>query len=91
MMVMRWPDHSWYFSSDFSLLIFLGAVIMIFHGVDLLHCVVELDGFGALVAAAGTGLIVFEWPLHSVLFGVVLKQFSLFGRVPGTMHQACLF
>ena len=63
---------------------------MIFHGVNLLHSTVKLDGLGALVDSRA-GLLVFKWSLHDVLFGVVLKKFSLLGRVPRSMQHVCLF
>ena len=63
---------------------------MIFYGVNLLHCVVELDSLGALVAAE-EGFLVFKWSLNDMLFGVVLKHFSRFVRRPGAMKHACIF
>ena len=63
---------------------------MRFHGVNLLRHVVGLDGIGALVAV-GEGLLVFKWLLHNLFFGVALKNFALFRRVPGAMQHVCLF
>ena len=63
---------------------------MIFHGVYLLHCVTEPDCIDAVVAF-GVVLLAFKWLLRGVIFGVVLKHFSLFGRVPGDMQHACIF
>ena len=63
---------------------------MIFNGVDLLRRVVKPGSLGALVAD-GSGFLVFKWALRTVIFGVDLKHFALFGRVPGAMQHACLF
>ena len=63
---------------------------MIFHGVDHLSRVVELNGLGTLVDA-GSGFIVLVLMLCGVLLGVLFKYFTLFRRVPGTMQEACLF
>ena len=63
---------------------------MRFHGVDLFHTIVEIDGLGVLVASRAS-LLVFEWVLPAVLFGLVLKHSTLFGRVPRAMQYACLF
>ena len=89
-MGLHWPDHYWDLSYDFYLLLFWDGFIMRNHGVYLLCCVVELDGTDTLVAS-GVGLLVFKWSLHVLLFGVVFKNFVLFGRVPGAMQHACIF
>ena len=74
----------------FPLPIFWDAVIMRFHGVDLLRRVVVLDGLGALVAA-GAGFLFFKWALRDVLFVLFLNHFALFVSVPGSMKYASLF
>ena len=38
-----------------------------------------------------SGLIFFEWALHIMLFVVVIKQFPLFRRDPGSIQNACIF
>ena len=63
---------------------------MSFHGVYLLRRAVKLDGLGVLVAS-GAGFLVFKWAMCVVLFGLVLKRFALFGRVPGAMQHTCIF
>ena len=57
---------------------------MIFNDVNLLRCVIELDGLVALVAA-GAVFLLFKWLLRNMIFGILLKHFSLFGKVPGAM------
>ena len=63
---------------------------MIFIGVDLSRRVVKLGGLGALVAN-GAGFLVFKWALHTVIFGVDLKHFALFGRVPRPCNMHIFF
>ena len=41
-------------------------------------CAVELAIIGALVVAAGAGLLLLVWILSVVLLGVFLKYFALF-------------
>ena len=50
---------------------------MIFHGVNHLSRVVELNGLGTLVDA-GSGFIVLVLMLCGVLLGVLFKYFTLF-------------
>ena len=45
-------------------------ITIVFHGVDFLSVVVELDGFAALGLAAGACLCRFMGPLHGVPFRV---------------------
>ena len=59
-MSLHWPYHSWDFPSASPPSDFWDGLIMRFHGVYLLRCVVELENLGALVAA-GAGLLVFKW------------------------------
>ena len=59
------------------------------HDVNLLRLTVKLDGLTALFIAAGAGLLVLEWPLCCILFGVLLKYFSPSYIVTGSMQQAC--
>ena len=63
---------------------------MRFHGVNLLHCAVKLDGFGSLVAS-GAEFLVLVLMLRGALLSVFFKDFTNFQRVPGAMQQACLF
>ena len=58
-------------------LLFIVNRIIILHDVGLLDTDVELDGLTSLYFAAGTGLIFFMYNLCSVLFGVLLKYFTL--------------
>ena len=51
----------------------------------------ELEVFSALFVVTRASLVVFEWTLCGMLFCVVLKHFELFQRVPGDMHQSCIF
>ena len=62
---------------------------MIFRGVNLLYCVIELDGLGALVAA-GAFFLVFKILLHDVLIGVVLNYFALFVK-SAQGHATCIY
>ena len=62
-----------------------------YHGGHVLCSAVEIDGISILFVAAGAGLFLFEWLLRGMLCGVVLNRFSLVRRVPGGMHQACIF
>ena len=66
LMGLHWPDHSWVFSSGFSLILFFGGFIMRFHGINLLRCAIELDGISALVEHR-LGFLVFKWPLFSMI------------------------
>ena len=63
---------------------------MKFHDVHLFCGSLKLDSFAALVAAVA-GFLFFKWSLWDVLFGVVLEQFELYGRVHGAMQHACIF
>ena len=62
-----------------------------YHGVKLLLLAVKLDGITTIFVADRVGLLVFEWPLLSVLFVLFLKYFALCRIVPGAMHQAFFF
>ena len=64
---------------------------MRFHGINLLHHNIKLGGHNMLVVSDGAGFLVFKWPLRGKRFGVLLKHFALFGRVPGSMQYACIF
>ena len=48
------------------------------------HGVVELDGFGTLVAAR-SGLLVLLGILRGALPGILFQDLTLFQRVPGSM------
>ena len=91
LMGMHWTDQSWHFSSAFSLILFWDGFIMRFPGINILRRSVELDSLSALVVAAGEVFPVFKRPLHGVLFGLVLKHFALFRRVPSKMQEAYIF
>ena len=66
-------------------------ITIIYHGVELLGVVVELDGFATLGIAAGACFYRFIGLLRGVLFRVDFKYFTLFWRVSGAMQHACLF
>ena len=61
---------------------------MRYHGVHFLHLPAELDGLTMLAVASRVGLFLFVGVLYGILFGIFLKYFAFFSRVPGAMHQA---
>ena len=62
-----------------------------YHNVYLFHFALKLDGIGTALVASGLVLLFFECDLCSVPFRVVLKHFPIVRRLPGAMHQECLF
>ena len=60
---------------------------MIYHGVNLLHFPVKLDGLATLFLASGTSFFLFVWLLNGVLLGLLMNYFALLRRVPRAMHQ----
>ena len=90
-MGLHWPDYSWDFSSDFSLISSWNRFSMGCYGVNLLLLAFKIVVHSALFVSALLGLIVFEWLLRGVIFGVVLKHFTLLQILPGpcTKHFFC--
>ena len=60
-----------------------------FHYLDFLHVLVELNRLTTPVYEAGSGFILFVWPLHSILLGLFLYYFTILRGVSGAMHKAC--
>ena len=59
-----------------------------FHYLDFLHVLVELNRLTTPVYEAGSGFILFVWPLHSILLGLFLYYFTILRGVSGAMHKA---
>ena len=60
---------------------------MIYHGVNLLHFSIKLDGLATLFLASGTSFFLFVWLLKGLLIGLLMNYFALLCRVTRAMHQ----
>ena len=58
------------------------------HDVGLLYAAIKLNGLTMICFPARSGFILFMWPLCGVIFGVILKYFTLLRGVSGAMQQA---